>query len=250
MTSPNINTTHAFTTRAGGVSSGIYKSLNLAQKAGDDIANVKENYSRLCSALNISPDDLICSTQVHGTNIRKVTRHDCGLLLQTNPHKADGLITESPHAALMVFTADCVPILLYDPVKKAAGAVHAGWRGTVADIAGITIENMVNSFGCSPADIKAAIGPCISKCCFETDSDVSDAIKSALGQDASNCFTKKDNKYMIDLKEANRILLSRAGLTDIAVSDECTSCLPDKYWSHRKTKGERGTQAAIILTEN
>jgi len=250
MTSPNIKTAHAFTTRLGGVSSGIYKSLNLAQRAGDDINNVRENYSRLCSALDISTDDLVCSTQVHGVNIRTITRDDCGKLLLPNPHEADALITQSPHAALMVFTADCVPILLYDPVKKAAGAVHAGWRGTAADIAGKTINKMITGFGCSPADICAAIGPCISKCCFETDNDVPDALVSSLGSTASSCFIKKDNKFMIDLKEANRLFLSRAGVRNIAVSNECTSCLPDKYWSHRKTKGRRGTQAAIILLNN
>jgi len=247
MTSPNIKTTHAFTTRIGGVSTGIYDSLNFAQKAGDNIEHVRENYSRLCTALKITTNDIVCSTQVHGTNIRTISRDDCGKLLQKNPHKADALITQSPHVALMVFTADCVPILLYDPVKKVAGAVHAGWRGTVADIAGKTIKKMTEVFNCSPSDIKAAIGPCISKCCFETDKDVSDALIDSLGSAASNCFTKKDSKFMIDLKEANRIYLSKSGLTDISISNECTSCLPDKYWSHRKTKGFRGSQVAIIL---
>jgi len=250
MTSPNIKTTHAFTTRLGGVSTGIYDSLNLAQKAGDNIDNVKENYSRLCAALGISKDDLVCSTQVHGTDIRLITRDDCGRLLQNNPYKADGLISRTPGAALMIFTADCVPILLYDPVKKAAGAFHAGWRGTVSNIAGIAVSKFCESFGSSPADIKAAIGPCISKCCFETHNDVADALRSALGQSANSCFTQTADKFMIDLKQTNRIFLSKAGVTDINISDECTSCSSEKYWSHRKTKGERGTQAAIILIDN
>jgi len=250
MTSPNINTTHAFTTRFGGVSTGIYSSLNLAQKAGDNINNVIENYSRLCTALGISKDDLVCSTQVHGTDIRLITRDDCGMLLQDNPHKADGLISKNPGAALMVFTADCVPILLYDPVKKVAGAVHAGWRGTASNIAGIAVSKICYTFGSSPADIKAAIGPCISKCCFETHNDVADALQNALGQIANNCISQSAGKFMIDLKETNRIFLERAGVTDITISDECTSCSPDKYWSHRKTKGKRGSQAAIILVDN
>ena len=246
MTAPNINTTHAFTTRTGGVSVGIFESLNLAQRAGDEPEKVRENYLRLCNALGISTDDLVCSTQVHGTHIRVITRDDCGDLLKPNSNRADGLITNTPGAALMVFTADCVPILLYDPVKKAVGAVHAGWRSTVANIAGIAVQEMEKEFGCSPADIKAAIGPCISKCCFETDADVADAIYNALPLNADSCLEQHGNKYMIDLKETNRILLVNAGVEDIEVSYECTSCLDDKYWSHRKTQGNRGSQAAII----
>ena len=253
MTAPNISTTHAFTTRFGGVSSGIYESLNLAQKSGDDPVNVKENYSLLCKALGLTVDDLVFSTQVHGTHIRCVSKEDCGKLFSPAasplpvPHQADGLVTNTPGVALMVFTADCVPILLYDPVKKAASAVHAGWRGTVADIAGTAIRKMTNQYGCSPTDINVAIGPCISKCCFETDSDVSDAVTAALGKDASGCITQQNNKYMINLKEINRIFLTKAGVTNITITDECTSCLDKKYWSHRKTQGHRGSQAAIIV---
>jgi len=250
MTSPNINTTHAFTTRIGGVSSGIFESLNLAQRVGDEPERVMENYSRLCNVLGINTDDLVRSTQVHGTNIRIVTRDDCGGLLNPNEPQADGLITNTPGVALMVFVADCVPILLYDPVKKAAGAVHAGWRSTVANITGIAVQKMVNEFGCSISDIKAAIGPCISKCCFETDTDVADAVQNALHENSKACIKKRGNKYLVDLKEANHFMLKNTGLNDIIVSDECTSCLADKYWSHRKTQGQRGSQAAIIMIRN
>ena len=250
MTSANIDTTHAFTTRVGGVSGGIYESLNLAQKAGDTQENVKENYSLLCRALGISTDDIVCSTQVHGTHIRTVTRNDCNGLFKPNPNQADGLITKTPGVALMVFTADCVPVLLYDPVLKVAGAVHAGWRSTTANITGIAVQRMVEEFGCSPSDINAAIGPCISKCCFETDADVADALRETLPEFADECLTHFNNKYLIDLKEANRILLINAGVRDIKVSDECTSCLADRYWSHRKTCGHRGSQAAVILVKD
>jgi len=252
MTASNIPATHAFTTRIGGVSKGIYESLNLAQRADDGFDNVKENYSRLCCALGISTDDLVCSTQVHGTFIRKVTYEDCGELFKPNPHEADALITQTPGVALMVFVADCLPILLYDPVQRVAGAIHAGWRSTVANIAGLTIEKMKNEYGCSPADICAAIGPCISKCCFETDSDVIGALQEALGKDSESCYSKKspnqkNQKFLVDLKETNHILLKSTGVTNIVISDECTSCLYDKYWSHRKTQGKRGSQAAVIV---
>ena len=249
MTAPNISTTHAFTTRIGGVSSGIFESLNLAQRAGDEPDKVMENYIRICNAIGISTDDIVRSTQVHGTNIRVVTRDDRGGLLKPDEPQADGLVTNSPGVALMVFAADCVPILLHDPVKKAVGAVHAGWRGTVANIVGVAVRKMADEFGCSPVDIRAAIGPCISACCFATDSDVADAVKEALPENADDLIKQHGHKYKVDLKETNRILITKAGLTDIAVSDECTSCLDKKYWSHRKTQGNRGIQTAVIFVQ-
>jgi len=252
MKASNISTPHAFTTRFGGVSSGIYKSLNLGSKMDDDPENVIENYSRLCKCLDISIDDIVCSTQVHGTHIRTVTRDDCGKLFAPGRQQADGLISAAPGAALMVFTADCVPVLLYDPILNVTGAVHAGWRGTVANIAGIAVKRMSDEFGCSPFNIKAAIGPCISKCCFETNKDVTDVLYAVIPDNAENCISLKindhNNKYMVDLKKANRILLEKAGIADISISNDCTSCSGDKYWSHRKSNGQRGSQAAIIKT--
>jgi len=246
MSSTNISTKHAFTTRFGGVSNGIYESLNLAQRANDDHINVKENYSRLCNTLEISSDNIVCSTQVHGTYVRVVNSNDRGNLFVATNHQADSLITNSQNIALTVFIADCTPILLHDPVKEVIGAAHAGWRSAVANITGITVQRMKDEFGCSPSDIKAAIGPCISMCCFETDADVADAVREALPDYSDLCITSSGSKYMIDLKEINRILLSNSGITDISISDECTSCLSNKYWSHRKTRGQRGSQVALI----
>jgi len=203
MTSPNIQAVHAFTTRFGGVSGGIYESLNLAFRVDDVPGNVKENYSRLCRALGILPKDIVCSNQVHGTFIRVVTNEDCGRLFIPNEHQADGLISATPGVALMVFTADCVPILLHDPVRNVAGAVHAGWRSTVSNIAGMAVQKMESEFGSSPADIRAAIGPCISRCCYETDADVADAMHSMLPT-SNVCTQKQHSKYTVDLKEANR----------------------------------------------
>ncbi|MCL2221319.1 MAG: peptidoglycan editing factor PgeF [Oscillospiraceae bacterium] len=239
MTAPGIQATHAFTTRHGGVSSGIYSTLNLAQKAGDEIENVKENYALICRAMGLDTRAIVCSNQVHGTHIRVATIEDTGKLFKPNPHEADGLITDSPCVALMVFTADCVPILLHDPIRKVIGAVHAGWRGTASNIAGEAIRKMETVFECKCSDIRAAIGPCISKCCYETDSDVASALP--------DFSSKYGEKFMVDLKDANRRLLDKSGVKNIEVSEECTSCKSDKYWSHRKTKGKRGTQAAIIV---
>lgn len=247
MTSPNITTTHAFTTRFGGVSSGIFKSLNLGHRTGDDPANIKENYAALCGALDMTEESIVCSNQVHGTNIRLVSKNDSGKLHTPTGHQADGQITQTPGITLTVFTADCVPILLHDPVKKAIGAVHAGWRGTAANIAGLAVRKMTGEFGCDPADINAAIGPCISGCCYETDADVADSLSKTLGTAVEYCIRQQADKYMVDLKESNRFLLADAGVRKTSVSDECTFCRSDKYWSHRKTAGQRGSQAAVII---
>ena len=246
MTSPNISCRHAFTTRFGGVSDGIYSSLNLGQSLGDDINNVKDNYGIICDTLKISVDDIVKSRQMHGTDIRIVTEKDRAKLFDTEIPAADGLVTNNKNIALIIYTADCVPILLHDPVNKVIGAVHAGWRSTVENIAGKAIQTMIEEFGCSPENIKAAIGPCISVCCFETSQDVPDALRNALGKLADNCIKPHNEKFMVDLKEANRQMLVNAFVEDIKISDECTSCNTDKYWSHRKLNIQRGSQASII----
>lgn len=246
MTAPNIQTSHMFTTRLGGVSKGEFESLNLGLKLGDDRDSVLKNYTLICDILGISPEDIVFSSQIHSARIRLVTRSDRGSVHEASAHAADGLITCDAGVALMVFTADCVPILLHDPVRGAIGAIHSGWRGTALDIAGEAVIKMSGEFGCSPADINAAIGPCISKCCYEVGSDVKDALYSKLGTVAKGCIAARGEKYMVDLKEANKILLTRAGIRNITISDECTSCRSDKYWSYRRTNGKRGSQAAIV----
>jgi len=246
MTAPNIEATHAFTTRYGGVSRGVFDSLNLGLYLGDDPDHVKDNFRSLCDALGISGSDIVRTRQVHTANIRVVTRDDRGGLFNEATDEADGLITRDTGVALMIFIADCVPILLHDDTQGAVGAVHAGWRGTALDIAGAAVRKMSESFGCIPDNIRAAIGPCVSKCCYETDSDVADALYEALGEPAENCISGHGGKYLVDLKEANRLLLTRSGLNSISVSDECTACRCDKYWSHRRSNGLRGSQAAII----
>ena len=248
-TAPNIPVAHAFTTRFGGVSRGIYASLNLALNSGDEPSCVIENYRRLRSTLEIGPDCFVFSHQVHKTDIRLVGRGDMRAPFSPVPYDADGLITAEEEVPLIIFTADCIPILLYDPVRRAAGAVHAGWRGTARDIAGKTVREMSVRLGCSPQNIRAAIGPGISRCCFETGPEVPDAMGEILGCDAEAFIRPRGGKYMVDLKGINHALLTRAGVLDqnIAMSDECTVCRSDKYWSHRITRGRRGTQASLIM---
>ena len=243
-----IRVPHCFTTRMGGVSTGVWESLNIGMHRGDDPANVEGNYRILGRCIGFTPDRLVLSHQTHSDIVRKVGRADCmGLDHHAYP-ECDALITDEPGVGLVVFTADCTPILLHDPVTGAVGAVHAGWRGTAAGIVKKTVEAMVSEFGCDPADIRAAIGPNIGQCCFETDRDVPDALRAALGSDADAFIELYENgKYHIDLKQINALWLRRAGVSQIEISVSCTACRPDRFWSHRVTGGQRGSQGAIIL---
>ena len=248
MTAPNIPFVHGFTTRYGGVSRGIYESLNLGENRGDEPEAVRENYRRLKAALGI--EKLCFTRQIHETTVRYVTGRDAREPFDPLPYACDGLVTDEPGLGLIVFTADCVPVLLCDPKRRVAAAVHAGWRGTVADIAGRAVEAM-ERLGCDPGSIQAAIGPCISRCCFETGPEVPEAVMAVLSQEGRAYIDGPcgdGDKYFVDLKGVNRALLTRRGIRPehIAVSEECTMCRPDKYWSHRATNGRRGVQAAVI----
>ena len=247
LAAEGISAPHAFTTRRGGVSSGYLESLNIALHRGDDQSNVAENYRILGNALGFSPEDLVLTRQTHSDIVRRVTKADClGLDHHAYP-ECDALITNDPGTALVVFTADCTPILLHDPKTGAAGAAHAGWRGTAAGIAGKTARAMAEVFGCDPADIRAAIGPNIGFCCFETDLDVPNAMVEAYGGEAEKWIRAAGNKYYVNLKEINALSLRNAGVQNIEISTDCTMCQHDRFWSHRVTGGIRGSQGAIIV---
>lgn len=247
LTALDLNVPHAFTTRFGGVSEGVFASLNLAMHRGDDAENVKKNYEILAQALDFDIKDLVLTRQTHSDIVRMVTKADaCGLDHHSYP-ECDALITNDDGCALVVFTADCTPILLWDSVNGVVGAVHAGWRGTAAGIAGKTVRAMVKEFGCDPKNVRAAIGPNIGACCFETDSDVPEAIIKTFGNDAAAYITKSGEKYHIDLKAVNALALRRAGVESIEISEDCTMCQPDRFWSHRITGANRGSQGAVIV---
>lgn len=251
--SDQIGTRHAFTTRLGGVSRGIYASWNLGLHRGDDPARVAENYQILGEALGFPVEKLVFSHQVHGDVILPVTAADALQdLTAPVPYEADGLMTAEPGLPLIVFASDCIPILYHDPVGRAVAAVHAGWRGTVLDIAGKAVEQMGARFGSKPQDIRAAIGPGIGPCCFETGPEVPQAVLACLGDAGGAYILPVDGeKYMVDLKGVNRALLLRAGLLPehIDVSPDCTKCEHETYWSHRYTNGRRGSQASVILLD-
>ena len=247
LTADGIGVPHCFTTRLGGVSEGIFSSLNLRYNGGDKSENVKKNYAAVASALGFDMKNLVLTQQTHSDIVRSVTKADARGINNRLYPECDALITNDPGTALCIFTADCTPVLLYDPVTGAVGAAHAGWRGTVAKIAAKTLSCMVDSFGCRPENIRAAIGPNIAQCCFETDKDVPEAILAAYGDAAQKYIRRAGDKYYVNLKEVNALSLRDVGVTHMEISEMCTYCSHDLFWSHRFTKWERGSQGAFIL---
>ncbi len=249
MRSDLLSAKHAFTTRFGGVSGGEWATLNLGSNRGDDPAAVRENYRRTAALLGAEIDGCCVTRQVHGTEVRIVTSADKHVCMSTVPYEADGIVTAEKGLPIFCFIADCVPVLLCDPAAGVIGAIHCGWRSSVGDILGVAVEKM-RALGAKPAQIRAAIGPSIGACCFETDRDVPDAIDAWLRGDTAGLFTlRADGKYLVDLRAANARRLLRLGLdrAHIDISEECTYCSHDKYWSHRYTHGRRGSQAAGIV---
>ena len=250
LTAEGIPIPHCFTTRFGGVSEGYLSSLNLGIHRGDKPENVRKNYEILGRALGFDVENLVFTRQTHTNTVRVVGGENRGegLDREVEP-ECDALVTNTPGVVLAAFTADCTPILLHDPVTGAVGAVHAGWRGTVGDIAGNAVRAMAENFGARPEDIRAAIGPNIGVCCFETHEDVPDAVRCVLGQEAEAFIVPAGEKFRVDLKGVNAALLRRAGVREIEISTDCTACRPDRFWSHRRVGNDRGSLAAIIVCE-
>lgn len=247
LAAEGIAVPHCFTTRYGGVSTGNQASLNLAYCQADTMENVEKNLRILADAIGFDPSKLVLTRQTHSDIVRVVTDQDAiGLCHRAYP-ECDALVTCTPGVALLVFTADCTPLLFYDPVTGAVGAAHAGWRGTAKAIGAKTVEAMVKSFGCKPEQIHAAIGPNIGQCHFETDADVPLAMRTAFGEEAQAYIEKRGEKYHVDLKRLNALSLRRAGVTQIEISSDCTYCQSSRFWSHRATRGLRGSQGAVIV---
>ncbi len=253
MKSSLIEARHAFTTRYGGVSTGDFASLNLGSGRGDPQENAEENFRRVAALMGVGGNECVVTKQVHGNEVRVATFADRHTLGTPTPYDADGLVTVEHGLPLMCFVADCVPALLCDAKHGVIAAVHCGWRSSVADILGVTVEKMC-ALGAKPADIHAAMGAAIGKCCFETDDDVPQAVEKYLSGDTDGVFAPGLNgKTLVDLREANRRRLVALGLKNenIDVSTECTMCSHDKYWSHRYTQrhglGRGSLCAAIVL---
>ena len=245
---------HAFTTRLGGVSEGEFSSMNMAFNRGDDPDRVTENYKRFCDSAGFDFDSLVASAQDHHTFVRAVTSADkgIGIYRPRDMESVDALITNEPNVTLVTYYADCTPLFFVDTEKKAIGLAHAGWRGTVGRIGEKVIKKMTELYGTDPKNIKAAVGPAISLCCYEVDEPCAANFLALTDLPTDRfVFPKGGGKYMLDLLEANRQILMAAGVPEenITLSDLCTNCNSELLWSHRATKGHRGTMSAMMCLE-
>ena len=243
---------HGFSTRLGGVSEGIYSSMNLSFTRGDKEEAVRENYNRISAALGFSPEDIVTSDQTHTANVRVITAEDRGNgITKPRPYTdVDGMITNVPGLVLATFYADCVPLYFADPVHKAVGLSHSGWRGTAAGIGAVTVKELQKHYGTRPEDIYAAIGPSICQDCYEVSEDVILEFQKTFSRELwKDIFYRKENgKYQLNLWEANRQVLLGAGILPehISMPNLCTCCNPEFLYSHRASQGKRGNLGAFL----
>lgn len=272
LTFPKLQNTgiveHLFTTRMGGISKGIFSTMNLSFTRGDDTEAVFENYRRIGKVLGCDVSNMVLSQQTHTTNIRVVSRVDCGkgIVRERDYTDVDGLITDEEGIALVTFFADCVPLYFVDPVHHAIGLAHSGWKGTVAQMAVCMVKKMQEKYGSSPENLITAIGPSICQECYEVSEDVAvqfqrvftesceeiNQICDKIGYQKNSCVVapgKEPGKYQLDLWLANVLLLNRAGIMPehISVTDICTCHNPEYLFSHRASAGRRGNLAAFLM---
>lgn len=257
-----LRSPHAFATRRGGVSENAHtRSLNLAFGRGDEDEIVLENLEAFASAVGFDAKSVISVPQIHSDKIFKVGKSDAGkgYYIREGIEGGDGYITNERGVVLGVKTADCVPILFEaerDGNVVAIGAVHAGWRGTSERIAPKCIEMLCESYGVMPCQIRAAIGPCIHKCCYEVGEDMRLEVESRLGRGVADRFiTHREGvpgKYFGDLVGINRHLILETGVLpeSLDIIDKCTCCHPELFYSHRYTGGLRGAMLNVIFVQN
>ncbi|MBQ8821076.1 MAG: peptidoglycan editing factor PgeF [Lachnospiraceae bacterium] len=243
---------HLFTTRLGGVSKGIYSSMNLSFTRGDEEEAVLENYRRISRLLGTDAEHVVCSDQTHTVNIRYVTKEDAGkgVVRPRDYQDIDGLITDVEELCLATFYADCVPLYFVDPVKRVIGLAHSGWRGTVERMGEHMVKAMVERFGCRPGDIIAAIGPSICRDCYEISEEVAVRFKEGFWADKEVLSSgKAPGKYQLDLWRANEEVLLGTGILPehLDVTDVCTCCNSDYLFSHRASHGQRGNLGAFLM---
>ncbi len=241
---------HCFTTRLGGVSEGVYESLNLGFNRGDLEENVLKNYEIVVEALDFTKNAFVTADQTHSAHILHVTQEHKGMgVYKEKAYKEiDALITKETNIPLVIFGADCVPIYFLDPVKKVIALAHCGWEGTYKRLAEKTLKSMVEDYGSNPVDVVVAIGPSISQKCFEVEEDVLELFQKNI--DFTDEYTKqeadKEGKYYIDLWEINARLLRDMGVVDIEISGLCTVCRDDLFFSHRAMGMNRGSMVGVM----
>ena len=243
---------NGFSTRLGGVSRGDWATMNFSFTRGDDPEAVRENYRRMAAALGVDVNRMVLSHQTHTTNVRRVTEEDAGkgVVRERDYTDVDGLITNVPGITLVTFYADCVPLYFVDPVRRAIGLSHSGWRGTVNRMGRVTVEAMGKAFGSDPKDIVACIGPSICRDCYEVGPEVAEAFENAFepAKHSEILEEKPDGKFLLDLWRANAIVMEEAGILPERshVTDICTHCNPELLYSHRRTGERRGNLCAFL----
>ncbi len=241
-----------FSTKMGGVSQGKFATMNFTFTRGDNPDHVHENYRRMAKALGVDVEKMVLSYQTHTTNVRLVTECDAGkgIVKEREYKDVDGLVTNVPGITLVTFYADCVPLYFLDPVHKAIGLSHSGWRGTVNRMGKATVKKMEESFGTRAEDIIACIGPSICRTCYEVGNEVAEEFRKGFDENYwKEILTVKENgKYLLDLWKANEIVLLETGIRkdNIQITDICTHCNSDYLFSHRTTGNERGNLAAFL----
>lgn len=243
---------HLFSTRTGGVSEGIFSSMNLSYTRGDEKEAVDENFRRIAALFDSTPENIVCSDQTHTTNIRQVTKEDMGkgVTRKRDYQDVDGLITDVPGIILATFYADCVPLYFLDTEHKAIGLSHSGWKGTVGKMGACTLKAMREAFGTRPEMVKAAIGPSICKDCYEVGEEVAEQFMSLFKEHTEEMITpgKAEGKYQLDLWAANKRILLESGILpeNLEVTDLCTCCNSELLFSHRASGGKRGNLGAFM----
>jgi len=236
---------HAIFTRRGGLSPEPWGSLNVGGTVGDESERVQENRHRSFAALGRESSSLFDVWQIHSADI--VIANAAHPRLEISPEfKADGILTDNPDITLFMRFADCTPIMLYDPKKKAVGIVHAGWQGTVKRIAGQAVKTMQATYGSNPADILAAIGPAIGPDHYEVGPNVIEQVMYSFGDSSSCLLREKDKSVYFDLWAANALVLEQAGVRQVEIAGLCTACQPEDWYSHRAQKGKTGRFGALI----
>ena len=233
---------HGVFTRLGGISRSPYHWLNVGKSVGDDQKAVDANHDLICRTLGIHRGDIATAYQVHSANVAVVGPDDRDrVALQT-----DALVTNSPGVFLMLRFADCVPIAFYDPVQRAIGLAHAGWKGTLGKAAQKTVEAMMKACGSRPADLIACIGPSIGPCCYQVGGNVVKSVNEVFPQQPQLLHQQGDGSRHFDLWEANRLQLAALGVHQIEVSGLCTACHNDEFFSHRADNGRTGRFAVVM----
>ena len=243
------NLVHFLTSRSGGVSISPYDSLNLGLHTADNLEHVLENRVRLAEATGIAIDKFLYCSQVHSGDVKIIDSDSVANGILGAFPQTDATVTSLPGICLMVMVADCVPVLLFDPVKKVSAVIHAGWRGTVKHITSNTVVVMVDHFGCNPADIIAGIGPSIGPCCYEVGEEVRTVVEQSFGTTQGYLVRKTNSsKPHFDLWYANHKQLTDSGVNpgNIETSELCTLDNPDIFYSSRASGGITGRFAAGI----